>query len=109
MHGKTSVECQRDGSTLQKKSEKKMQVDAGAHGSVISSFIWTELGKPQLDWKIRLLKAYDGLRSKYRQQHLTVVQSDKNLDYLGETHYPMKASTMCVMRNYLQSKDTKRM
>ena len=38
----------------------KMQVDTGADSTVISSLIWTELGKPQLNGKIRRLEAYDG-------------------------------------------------
>ena len=38
----------------------KMQVDTGADSTVISSKIWTELGKPQLDGKMRHLEAYDG-------------------------------------------------
>ena len=38
----------------------KMQVGTGADGTVISSKIWTELGKPQLDGKIRHLEAYYG-------------------------------------------------
>ena len=38
----------------------KLQVDAGADSTVISSKIWTELGKPQLDAKIRHLQAYGG-------------------------------------------------
>ena len=38
----------------------KMQVDTGAESAVISSKIWTELGTPQLDGKIRHLEAYDG-------------------------------------------------
>ena len=37
-----------------------MQVDTGADSTLISSKIWTELGKPQLDGKIRHLKSYDG-------------------------------------------------
>ena len=37
-----------------------MHVDTGADSTVISSKIWTELGKPQLDSKIRHLKAYNG-------------------------------------------------
>ena len=37
-----------------------MQVDTGADSTVISSKIWIELGKPQLDSKIRHLQAYDG-------------------------------------------------
>ena len=37
-----------------------MQVDTGADSTVISSKIWTDLGKPQLDGKIRHFEAYDG-------------------------------------------------
>ena len=37
-----------------------MQVNTGADSTVISSKIWTELGKPQLDGNIRDLEAYDG-------------------------------------------------
>ena len=37
-----------------------MQVDTGADSTVISSKIWTELGKPQLDGKIRHLEAHEG-------------------------------------------------
>ena len=36
-----------------------MQVETGADSTVLSSKIWTELCKPQLDGKIRHLKAYD--------------------------------------------------
>ena len=39
-------------------SKAKMQVDTGADSTVISSKIWTELGKPQLDGKIRHLEAF---------------------------------------------------
>ena len=39
-----------------------MQVDTGANSTVITSKIWTQLGKPQLDSKIRHLEAYDGHR-----------------------------------------------
>ena len=85
----------------------KMQVDTGADSTVISSLIWTELGKPQLNGKVRRLEAYDAHQltlleslkcdvewngSKYRQQQLAVKQSDKKLGYLGETYYPKKAS-----------------
>ena len=38
----------------------KMQLDTGADSTVISSKIWTELGKPQLAGRIRHLEAYDG-------------------------------------------------
>ena len=37
-----------------------MQVDTSADTTVISSLIWTELGRPQLDGKIKRLEAYDG-------------------------------------------------
>ena len=36
-----------------------MQVDTGKHSTLISSKIWTELVKSQLDGKIRHLEAYD--------------------------------------------------
>ena len=69
-----------------------MQVDTGADSTVISSKIWTALGKTQLDGKIRHLEAYDGHQltllgsftcdvesngSKLKQKQLAVVQSDK--------------------------------
>ena len=38
----------------------KMKVDAGANSTVISSLIWTELGIPQLNGKVRRLESYDG-------------------------------------------------
>ena len=37
-----------------------MQVETSADSTVISSKIWTALGKPQFDGKIRHLEAYDG-------------------------------------------------
>ena len=37
-----------------------MLVVTGADSTMISSKIWTELGKPQLDGKIRHLEAYGG-------------------------------------------------
>ena len=46
----------------------KMQVVTGADSTVISSLIWTELGKPQLNRKVRRLEAYDGY-------HLTLLGS----------------------------------
>ena len=80
-----------------------MQVDTGADSTVISSLIWTELGKTQLNGKVRRLEAYDGYQltlsgsltldvewnaSKYRQQQLAVVQSDKKLGLLGRDILP---------------------
>ena len=41
-----------------------MQVDTDADSTVISSKIWTELGKPKLDGKIRHLGACDGHQLK---------------------------------------------
>ena len=46
----------------------KMQVDTGVDSTVISSKIWTELGRPHLDGKIRHLESYDG-------HHLTLLAS----------------------------------
>ena len=83
-----------------------MHVDTGADSSVISSLIWTELGKPQLNGKIRRLEAYYGhqltllgsLRcdvewngSRYRQQQLAVVKSDKKFGLLGRDILPQEA------------------
>ena len=84
----------------------KMQVDTGADSTVISSLIWTELGKPQLNGKVRRLEAYDGhqltlLRSltcdvewngsNFRQQQLAVVQSDKKFGLLGRDILPQES------------------
>ena len=84
-----------------KDHEIKMQVDTGADSNVISLLFWTELGKPQLYGKGRLLEAYDGHQltllglltcdvewngSKYRQQQLAVVQSDKKIWATWERH-----------------------
>ena len=83
----------------------KMQVDTGADSTVISSLIWTELGKPQLNGKVRRLEAYDGHQltllgyltcdvewngSTYRQQQLAVVQSDKKFGLLGREILPQE-------------------
>ena len=81
----------------------KIQVDTGADSTVISSKIWTELGKPQLDGKIRYLEAYDGHQltllgsltcdvewngSRLTQKQLAVVQSDKEFGLLGRDLLP---------------------
>ena len=81
----------------------KRQVDTGADSTVISSLIWTELGKSQLNGNVRRLEAYDGHQltllgsltcdgewngSKYRQQQLAVVQSDKKFRLLGRDILP---------------------
>ena len=83
----------------------KMHVDTGADSTVISSLMWTELGKPQLNGKVRRLEAYDvhqltllgsltcdveWNRSKYRQQQLEVVQSDKKFGLLGREILPQE-------------------
>ena len=80
-----------------------MQVDTGAYSTVISSKIWTELGKPQLDRKIRHLEAYDGHQltllgslncdveengSRLTQKQLEVVQSDKEFGLLRRDFLP---------------------
>ncbi|XP_075258439.1 uncharacterized protein LOC142350474 [Convolutriloba macropyga] len=82
-----------------------MQVDIGADSTAISSLIWTELGKPQLNGKVRRLKAYDGHQltllgsltcdvewngCKYRQQQLAVMQSDKKFGLLGRDILPQE-------------------
>ena len=81
----------------------KMQVDTGADSTVISSKIWTELGKPQLDGKIGHLEVYDGHQltllgsltcdvewngSRFTQKQLAVVQSDKEFGLLGRDLLP---------------------
>ena len=88
-----------------KDHEIKMQVDTGADSTVISSLIWTELGKPQLNGKVRRLEAYDGHQrtllgsltcdverngSKHRQQQLAVVQSDKKIGLLVRDILPQE-------------------
>ena len=70
-----------------------------------TSLIWTEFGKPQLNGKVRRLEAYDGHQltllgsltcdvewngSKYRQQQLAVVQSDKKFGLLGRDILPQE-------------------
>ena len=72
---------------------------------MISSLIWTELGKSQLNGKVRPLEAYDGHQltilgsltcdvewngSKYRQQQLAVVQSDNKFGLLGRDILPQE-------------------
>ena len=79
----------------------KMQFDTSADSTVISSLIWTQLGKPQLNGKVSRLEAYDGHQltllgslscdvewngSNYRQQQLAVVQSDKKIWVTWERH-----------------------
>ena len=56
----------------------KIQVDTGAHSTVISSKIWTELGKPQLDGKIRHLDAYDGHQITLLESLTCDVEWNKN-------------------------------
>ena len=80
-----------------------MQVDTGAESTVISSKIWTELGKPQLDGNIRHLEAYDGHQltlqetltcdvewngSRLTQTQLAIVQSDIEFGLLDRDLLP---------------------
>ena len=84
----------------------KLQVDTGADSTVISSLVWTELGKPQLNGKVRRREAYDGHQLKllgsltcdvewngstYRQQ-LAFVQSDKKFGLLWRHILPQEGS-----------------
>ena len=88
-----------------KDHKMKMQVDTDADSTVISSLIWTELVKPQLNGKVRRLEAYDSHQltllgslkfdvewngSKYRQQQLAVAQSDKKFGLLGRDILPQE-------------------
>ena len=81
----------------------KMQVDTGADSTVISSKKLTELGKPQLNGKIRHLKVYDGNQltllgslicdvewngSRLTQKQLAVLQSDKEFGLIGRILLP---------------------
>ena len=83
-----------------------MQVNTGADSTIISSKIWTELGKPQLDGKIRHLEAYDGHQfmllgsltfdvewngSRLTQKQLSAVQSDKVFGLLGRDFLPKQS------------------
>ena len=83
----------------------KMQVNTGADSTAISTLNWTELGKPQLKGKVRRLEAYEGHQltflgsltcyvewngSKYRQQQLAVVESDKKFGLFGRVTLPQK-------------------
>ena len=85
------------------KCKVKLQLDTGADRTVISSKIWTELSKPQLDGKIRHLEGYDGHQltllgsltcdvewngSRITQKQLAVVQSDKEFGLLGRDLLP---------------------
>ena len=72
---------------------------------MVTSLFWTELGKPQLIGKVRRLEAYDGHQltllgsltcdvewkgSKYRQQQLAVVQSEKKFRLIGRDILPQE-------------------
>ena len=75
-----------------------MKVDTCADNTVISSKMWTKLGKSQLDEGIEQLEAYDGLHltllgpltwdakrngSRYTQKQLVVEQAFKEFGLLG--------------------------
>ena len=64
----------------------KMQVDTGADSTVISSKIWIELGKPQLDGKIGHLGAYDG------HQLMLLGSLNCNVKWNGSRHIQKKTS-----------------
>ena len=81
-----------------KDQKLQMQIDTGADSTAISSFIWTELSKPQLNGEMRLLEAYEGNQmtplgsptcdvewngGKYMQQQPEVVQSGIYFGLLG--------------------------
>ena len=100
-----------------------MQVEAGANSLVISSVIWSELDKPQIDPKIRRLEAYDGQqltglgslacdtewkRIKSRQQQLAIAQSHEIWPTRESNTIPRRHQHS-VLWKYLQSKDAKRM
>ena len=42
-----------------KENTTKKQVDIGVESTVMSSFVWTETGKPQLDKQMRQNETYD--------------------------------------------------
>ena len=92
-----------------------MQVDTGADSIVISSKIWNELGKPQLDGKIRHHETYGGHKlallgsltcdvewngRSLTQKQPAVVQSDKEFGLLGRDLLPkhgvIKITTECL-------------
>ena len=85
------------------KTQSKMQAVRGADSALKSSIKWTELGKPQLDGKIRHLKAYEGhqLRflgsltcdiegngSRQTQKQLAALKLDKESRLLGRKLLP---------------------
>ena len=91
-----------------------MQVDTGADSTVISSKMWTELCKPQLNGKIRHLKAHDGHQltllglltcdvewngSRLTQKKLAVVQSDKVFGLLGRDLLPKHGANNTTAKN----------
>ena len=80
-----------------------MKVDTGAESTVISIKIWTQLGRPLLDSKLRHLEADDGHQltllgslafdiewngSRPAQKQLAVVQSDQEFGLLGRDLLP---------------------
>ena len=104
------------------KCKVKMQVDTGADSTVILSKIWTELGKPQLDGKIRHLEVYDGSQlkllgsltcdaewngSRLTQKQLAVVQSSKEFGLLGRYHLPKDGVNNITAKHLPAVKDYK--
>ena len=104
---------------------KKLQnKNAGADSTVISSNIWTELGKPQLYGRIRHLEAYDGHQltlpgsltcdvawngSRLTQKQLAVVQSDKEFGLLGRDLLPKQGVTNITAEHLPEMKGYKAM
>ena len=101
-----------------------MQVDTVADSTAISSKIWTELGKLQLNGKIRHLKAYGGHQltllgsltcdvewngSRLTQKQLAVVQSDKKFGLIGRDLLPKHSADNITINTYLLERVTKLM
>ena len=99
-----------------------MHVDTGARSTVISPKKWTELGKPQLDGKIRHLEAYDSHQltllgshtcdiewngSRITQKQVAVVQSDKEFGLHGRDLLPKLGLNNITAKHLSAVKDYK--
>ena len=100
----------------------KMRVNTGADSTVTSPKIWTELGKLQLDGKIRHLEAYDGHQltlpglltcdvawngSRLTQNQLSVEQSDKEFGTPGRDLPPKHGVNKITTKHLFAVKDYK--